>query len=82
MSEYLQAAQAIGVSLRQVIPHPPTGLLIPLRLGSHIMGFFKPLTAASCDQESTVATMVGCDISVQGVGVQWTLDQVGEQVTL
>lgn len=76
MSEYCQAAEALGQSLYSVAPHSPVGLLNPLSLGSQITGFFKPLTGASCSTKSSVLTMAGCQISVQGVGVQWTTDKV------
>lgn len=77
MSDYCQAAQAVGGSLYTIALHPPFGLLTPLRIGSQIKGFFKPLTK-SIDAKTPIMTMVGCDVSVQGVGVQWTLDKVGE----
>ena len=60
-------------------PQQPSGVLKPFKLESIIKGFFKPLTGvapSASNIEAAVTPMVGCHITLQGVGVQWICSKV------
>jgi len=76
VEEYVLGATALGAKVPKA---KPTGLLLPLKLQSSTTGFFKPLTGDVTVQDPSSAhsvPMVGCQITVQGAGVQWITDEV------
>ena len=73
---YVLGATALGATVPKA---EPAGLLLPLKLQGSTTGFFKPLTGdvtAQAPGSAQTVPMVGCQITVQGVGVQWTTDEV------
>ena len=72
------ASQAFPAISRHAHAHS-AGLLESLRLGADIKGFFKPLTATAKTANGTQAVlnpMVGCQVTLEGIGVQWAGAQV------
>ncbi|KAL0030509.1 hypothetical protein WJX79_000157 [Trebouxia sp. C0005] len=72
--EYYLAVDRLGAATMHTQPQQPSGVLKPFKLESIIKGFFKPLTGvapSASNIEAAVTPMVGCHITLQGVGVQW-----------
>lgn len=80
MKDYWEIASDAFPSVGQhADAHPPAGLLQSLRLSADIKGFFKPLTATgktSNDTQAVLNPMVGCQVTLEGIGVQWASAQV------
>ncbi len=69
----------LGAATMHIPPQQSMGVLEPLKLGSSIKGFFKPLTGvapSASNIKAAVTPMVGCHITLQGVGVQWISKEV------
>ncbi len=80
VEEYVLGATALGAEVPKA---EPRGLLLPLKLQSSTTGFFKPLTGDVTAQDPSSAhsvPMVGCQITVQGAGVQWVTDEVHSKI--
>ena len=58
----------------------PSGLLNALKVHSSIRGFFKPLTSnTAAGKDGPGFGMTGCQVTLQGSGVQWALGEVRPQ---
>lgn len=79
MKDYWDIASRAFPSVNQHPEARSPGLLKSLRLSQDIKGFFKPLTAtakAANDMNAVLNPMVGCQVTLEGVGVQWASVQV------
>ncbi len=81
LNEYCQGASKLEVQALLHPPQSPSGLLNALKLHSNIKGFFKPLTGdlTKIHAAAQNPSMVGCQVTLQGPGVQWVLDKVRVQ---
>ena len=75
---YAKAAWVLAYNDAPRLPEVPTGLLGPMRIAPAIRGYFKPLTMIpeTAVPGGSTEVMVGCQIALQGPGVQWALDKV------
>lgn len=67
-------ATAVNFVAPTVSSPAETNLLLPLKLGADITGFFKPTSEYVKDSEAQrgkVPCMKGCHITLLGPGVQW-----------
>ncbi|KAL3162268.1 hypothetical protein ABBQ32_009960 [Trebouxia sp. C0010 RCD-2024] len=74
MKDYWDVASRAFPSVNQHPEARSAGLLRSLRLSQDIKGFFKPLTAtakAANDANAVLNPIVGCQVTLEGVGVQW-----------
>lgn len=79
MKDYWDVASRAFPSVNQHPEARSAGLLRSLRLSQDIKGFFKPLTAtakAANDANAVLNPIVGCQVTLEGVGVQWASVQV------
>lgn len=79
MKDYWDIASRAFPSVNEHADAPSAGLLNSLRLSQDVKGFFKPLTATSKtadDTKDVLNPMVGCQVTLEGIGVQWASAQV------
>ena len=78
MKDYWDIASRAFPSVLRYERAASANLLQPLKLSQDIRGFFKPLTATlrGTSEKDQCSTMVGCQVTLEGVGVQWANSQV------
>ena len=78
MKDYWDIASQAFPSVLRYKTAASANLLQPLKLSQEIRGFFKPLTAIvrGVSEINQHNTMVGCQVTLEGVGVQWADSQV------
>ena len=84
MKDYWDIASRAFPTINQHPEARSAGLLKSLRLSQDIKGFFKPLTATARtanDKAAVLNPMVGCQVTLEGVGVQWGSVQVSAGIS-
>ena len=79
MKDYWDISSQAFPSVSRHADAHSAGLLESLRLSADIKGFFKPLTATAKTASGSLAVlnpMVGCQVTLEGIGVQWASAQV------